>query len=442
MINRLKKNSIISSQGQNLFSVSHTDNDPVLAKAIVQALLTIFVETNLGQNRQDMENARAFIETQLEGYQQQLRKSERRIADFKAKHADVLQAGSFSGQLLSARKRETQARRAYEDAVSRRDQLMAQLANVPQFLKVQTPPQVVMTAKIELSPMKIRMQRMEENLDLLLIRYTKNHPDVISQRRAIDNLQTLIAGEKPEDNYQESKVIEAPKAEIPNALYQQLQLKISDIEPTFLGLRRALSDASNEVNRLDDLRLTAPDIETQLQDLDRDYGIIKGKFDEFLARREAARISQAAEATSDTIQFRIIAPPEVPVTPSGPNRRLLIAVVLVAGLGGGIGVSLLLGQIDSTIGTGRNLQDLFGIPVIGSVSLIVSSGRSFRRILGNVSFGITVGTLLALCAVLLLFAAQLPNLPELLKQQTWPPQISWIVDFVMQILDSNFLKEN
>ena len=82
MLERLKDNASITAQGRNLFTVGYTDKDPVLAKAVVQTLLTIFVETNLGQNRQDMENARSFIEAQLETYQQQIRDSERRIADF------------------------------------------------------------------------------------------------------------------------------------------------------------------------------------------------------------------------------------------------------------------------------------------------------------------------------------------------------------------------
>ncbi len=442
MIKRLKKNAEISSQGQNLFSVSYIDKDPVLAKAIVQALLTIFVETNLGRNRQDMENARSFIESQIEVYQQQLRDSERRIADFKAKHADVLQTGGFAARLRNARKSETQKRRAYEDAISRRDQLKEQLAKVPQFLKIQAPPQIVLAARGALSPLNARLQKMEGNLDLLMMRYTENHPDVISQKRAIDNLQTLLVERQSEesDDSPQFEWADTPKAEIPNALYQQLELKISDLEPQFFFLRRALSDASAEVSRLDDLRLIAPEIEIQQKDLDRDYGIIKGKFNEFLSRRESARISQAAEATSDTIQFRIISPPEVPLVPSAPNRKVLFAMVLVAGLGGGFGFSFLLGQIDATVGTGRKLQEHFGFPVIGNVSLITSSRRNIRKILGNVSFGMALGTLLALCAVLVLFASQLVNLPELLKQQTSLPQLAWAVEFVTELMNSSFLK--
>ncbi len=72
LLSRIERSASIRAQGRNLFTVGYIDGDPVLAKAVVQALLTIFVETNLGQNRQDMENARSFIESQLAIYQKQL----------------------------------------------------------------------------------------------------------------------------------------------------------------------------------------------------------------------------------------------------------------------------------------------------------------------------------------------------------------------------------
>jgi len=441
MLDGIKANANISAQGRNLFTVSYVDKNPVLAKAVVQALLTIFVETNLGQNRQDMENARSFIEAQLEAYQQQLRDSERRIADFKGKHGNVLQAGSFVTQLAAARKTESAAKRAYEDAVLSRDQLKAQLQRTPQFLKIDTQPQFVVTNQAA-SPEQVRLDRMQENLDNLRMRYTDNHPDVISTIRAIENLRKSMTegpetGEGGDDGDDKSAT---PKSEIPNTLYQQLELRLSEMEPTFVVLRRNMSDAETEVARLDELRLTAPEIETQLQDLERDYGIIKAKYDEFLARREAARISQAAEATTDTIQFRIVSPPQVPVRPSAPKRELLIVAVLIVALGGGAGFAFLLGQIDGTIGAGRTLTESFGVPIIGTISLISSSGDKFRRTISNTSFGVTVGTLLALCATMIVVTPELKTLSEMIKKQQLPSQLSWLTEIAAKVMDMSFLK--
>lgn len=162
LLSKIEKAASITAQGRNLFTVGFTDKDPVLAKSVVQALLTIFVETNLGQNRQDMENARSFIESQLATYQKQLQEAEARLANFRTKHADVLSSGDFSKQMAAAKSARTNAKRKYEDTVLKRDQLKAQLAVVPQFLKVQTPPQIVMSASgVVGSPETERLQQME-----------------------------------------------------------------------------------------------------------------------------------------------------------------------------------------------------------------------------------------------------------------------------------------
>lgn len=443
LLGNIEKSASIKAQGRNLFTVGFTDKNPVLAKAVVQALLTIFVETNLGQNRQDMENARSFIESQLSTYQKQLQDAEQRLAAFRTKHTDVLGAGDFTKQLAQAKGVRTKAKRDYEDTVLRRDQLKAQLAVVPQFLKVQAPPQVVM-AGTTASPEESRLEQLQQNLDQLQLRYTPNHPDVVNMQRSIKLLTEQMAkkaSEPASEKDSQKAANQVPKAEIPNTLYEQLQLRISELEPELVTMRRNLSEADAEVSRLEELRLTAPEVEIQLKDLDRDYGVIKSKFEEFLARREAARISQAAEATTDSVQFRIISPPQVPVVPAAPKRQLLFGVVLVAALGGGVGFTFLLSQLDTTFSSPNSLTDKFELPVLGSITLIVSSAQKFRRTLSNASFGMATGTLLALCGVLLVFAPQLSSLPDLLAKQPLPSQLSWLIDLVKSIANLSFMKE-
>ena len=54
----------------------------------------------------------------------------------------------------------------------------------------------------------------------------------------------------------------------------------------------------------------------------------------------------------------------LPVT---PNRLLLVTGVLVAGIGGGIVFTILLGQLDRSFSTVDQLRDL-GLPVLGGIS--------------------------------------------------------------------------
>ena len=57
---------------------------------MVQTLLTIFIESATGGSRTDMENARRFLERQIQSYEQQLRAAEKRRADFRARYIEIL----------------------------------------------------------------------------------------------------------------------------------------------------------------------------------------------------------------------------------------------------------------------------------------------------------------------------------------------------------------
>ena len=83
----------VRSEGADLFTVAHNNANPRLARDVVQSLLTIFVESNLGQNREDIETAQSFIDSQLKAYEKQLAAADQRIAEFRAENSSVLGEG-------------------------------------------------------------------------------------------------------------------------------------------------------------------------------------------------------------------------------------------------------------------------------------------------------------------------------------------------------------
>ena len=78
----------------------------------------------------------------------------------------------------------------------------------------------------------------------------------------------------------------------------------------------------------------------------------------------AARIS--ASPTSIASWRWSAETPRLPVT---PNRLLLVSGVLVAGIGGGIAFTILLGQFDRSFSRVDQLRDI-GLPVLGGISIL------------------------------------------------------------------------
>lgn len=102
----------------------------------------------------------------------------------------------------------------------------------------------------------------------------------------------------------------------------------------------------------------------------REYGVLRQKYEELLSRRESARISQAAESSSDKVQFRIIDAPQVAPKPSAPNRPLFLVGVLVFGVGAGLGLAFLLHQLDDAISDPEDVTETFHVPLLGTVSMV------------------------------------------------------------------------
>src|SRR5439155_7922909 len=132
------------------------------------------------------------------------------------------------------------------------------------------------------------------------------------------------------------------KAQIANPVYDRVKLSLVDAEMMLASAQRRLQEAQRAQDTLEQKARSMPGVQAQAQDLDRDYAVKKKNFDELLARREQARLAEAADTTADKIQFRIIDPPQVPVVPAAPNQPVLLSGVLVAAIGAALGLPILL----------------------------------------------------------------------------------------------------
>jgi polysaccharide chain length determinant protein (PEP-CTERM system associated) len=366
----------------NLLSLSYRDSDPILAKNIVQSLLTIFAEKIAGSSRAEMDSAQRFLEGEIASYRDQLRAAEKRRAELAEKYPDIVQnrapdapASDDNGSRLDqVRGAVTRAKFELADAITKRDALQKELASVPATLTVDRGPQVVVNNG-RLSPVEERLQEIRRNLDGLLLKYTENHPDVKAARQAIAQLQTEAG--KVLGGAGGQAVNTANKGQIANGVYDQIKVKLVDAESIVAALQRRLSEAESDQGKVEKIAQSAPGVLVQAQDLNRDYGVLKKNYEELVARREATQIANAADTKTEKIQFRIVDPPQVPIVPAAPNRPLLVSIVLIFGIGAGLAAPLLVMQLDRSFATLGQLRNL-GLPIVGSVSRL-SLGAAQRR---------------------------------------------------------------
>ena len=381
LFKRLASDISVTPVTLNLLALSYRDSDPVMAKNIVQSLLTIFAEKMAGSSRADMDSAQRFLDGEIASYRDQLRAAEKRRADLAEKYPDIVRnrspdapGGDDNGNRLEqAHATVGQLKLELADAVSKRDTIQKELASVPTTLTVDQGPQFIITGG-RLSPLEERLQELRRNLDGLLLKYTEEHPDVKAARHAIAQLQA-DATKSPGGGAGAGSG--ASKGQIANGAYDQIKVRLVDAEAVVAAVQRRLSEAETQEAKIEKIAKSAPQVLVQAQDLDRDYGVLKRNYTELVARRESTQIANAADTKTEKIQFRIVDPPQVPVVPAAPNRPLLVTIVLALGVGAGVVAPLLLMQLDRSFATLGQLRNL-GIPILGSVSRL-SIGAAQRR---------------------------------------------------------------
>ena len=399
----------IGQQGRNLFQISFEDTQRELTKRVVQAVMQIFVEGNLGASRKDMETTRRFLEGQIRSYERQLVEAESRLAKFKRENMGLLpgDGGTYYSQLQEMRRRQGETEAQIGEATMIRDELRAQIKDVPKFLEVsknELPGHGAGSAGPE-SDLQIRMLEMQQVIDSLLTRYTEQHPDVVTAKRRIAALQKQADGEAAAEaearkNMQtgEGEQKAGPgKTLVSNPVYEQIKLQLVQQEGVIAALKNRTEQAAKAVEKWGGMAKLVPQVEAQLAQLNRDYDIVRKGYEQIRQRQESAKLASELETKAQKVQFRIIDPPKLPVKPSGPNRPLLFGTVLVIGIGAGVAFAFLLSQVNTTFSSIQRLRSTFTLPVLGRISAIVSVRERRQRVRELVGFSLVGFFLLIAC---------------------------------------------
>ena len=382
-----------ANRGQeNLYRITYQNSNPALAKSVVQSLLTILVEGSLGSKRQDTDSAKRFIDDQLKLYEQKLTTSENLLKEFKQKNLGQMpgNGGDYFSQLGEAQKNVNEATLAVREAETRRDQLKRQLKDEEPEIENSA------TASLPANPeLDDRIQGLKKSLDQLRLGFTEQHPDIVSAKRVIAQLE--------EQKRQEAKLkkpVSAAAASL-NPYYQQLSLSLAEAEAQAASLRARVNEYNTRYNTLRQQANMVPQVETDLVQLTRDYEVNKTNYEQLLMRRGSAQMSEDMESKTDVIDFKVIDPPYVPPNPSFPNRPLLLSMVLLVALAGGAGIAFLLSQIRPVVVDRAALADITEYPVLGSVTMIWNEAQLQSRRKKLIAWAATVGSLISAYVVLL-----------------------------------------
>ena len=407
LITQLSTRIEIRNTGRdNLYTLALRDQEQDRAKRIIQSLTSIFVESSLGANRKDSDSAKSFLNEQIRRYEQKLEEGELRLKEFKLRNIETQTADGKDamGRMVDASAQLETARLQLKEAENARDAIKQQLAiergqgpsgssPLPSLL----PPPTLSAATPEIDA---RIENINRNLDSLMQRFTDQHPDVVISRRQLKELEVQKAREIEALRKAATSAAAQRPAEANTSLAtQELSRMLATAEVQAATLRTRVAEFSSRVGQSRAALKTAPQLEAEAAQLNRDYAINRKNYEDLVSRRQSAVMSGELEVASGVADFRLIDPPRVTPKPVSPNRLALLPLALAAGLGAGLALALLLSQLRPTFYDPGELRNKTGLPLLGVVSLRVDDKLKRKERGSLIRFVGATASLVALFAV-------------------------------------------
>ncbi|MDH6100024.1 polysaccharide biosynthesis tyrosine autokinase [Anabaenopsis sp. FSS-46] len=347
-------------RGTDVLQLSYRSVDPEEAKAIVNQLMSAYLENNVLTNRSQATAAREFLSKELPVVEAQVAAAELALRQFKEKYEVVLleeEAKKGVERLYEISNQITLLRAQLVDANSRSDALQNQLGlNTQQATAINT-----LSQSTAVQQVLSEYQKVQDELAVERSRLTDEHPTVVNLWEKEQALKAQLEG-RVSQTLGSSQPIREQDLQM-GQLKQALTANLVQVEVERLGLE-------NQVNVLtqafaaDEARLrTLPKLEQRQLQLQRQLQVARVVYEQMLTRFQEVQVVE----NQNVGNARIISEALLPDKSVSPRIQLNLALGGFLGFFLAFGAALLLDAVDKSVKTAEEAQQLFGYPLLGTV---------------------------------------------------------------------------
>jgi polysaccharide chain length determinant protein (PEP-CTERM system associated) len=393
IVNNLRQRITITAQPDGGIEIKATSNisgfsngqNARTAAGTVQGLIDAFNEQNLSGDRREAGQSLQFLDEELRRREVALQEAEQRRVEFDQRFMGVLPgAGTISDRMSAAQAELANLEQQIAAANGSLSGMRAQLAA--------TPPTIAGVADNSgTASGQIASLQGQLNRDLAQ-GWTESHPDVVALRQQIARLRPFAAAEARSGN----------TGGMSNPSYVSLRAMMAEREAALAAATARRNQLTSDLGQLTSRQSTEPGLAADQARLTRDYDVLKQQYDQLLANREQVRLRSDVQSRTSPLSVQVVEPPSVPNVPASPNRPIFLTAVLILGLGAGIAAAFVAGQLQTTFPTQARLAEVTGLPVLGTVSEVVTPPERRRRRQRLVWLGGAAAALAASWAVLIL----------------------------------------
>jgi polysaccharide chain length determinant protein (PEP-CTERM system associated) len=347
-----------TSETAGYFIINYTGEDPRIVTIVANKLASLFIEENLKLREQQAVGTTEFLTTELESTKEKLEAQGQTLADYKRRHMGALPEQRDTNfrileQLQTQLQRNEESVRALEDRKLLILKQMAEIENPPPA----APEKGGVTAgpQAKGSP-EARIDDLKKLLADLQSRYTDKHPDIVSTKKRIADL---------EKNKETMSVKSDPR-------YRELQVALAATNYQSKRLRDEGDKLRAQVSQYRGRVENTTQREQEMASMVQEYHNTRLQYDTLIKKSEEAQQAENLERRQKGEQFRVIDPARLPENPVQPDIPKVLLIGLFAGLGCGLGGIFVREQLDRSFRDPEDAEVTLGLKVLANVPKIGS----------------------------------------------------------------------
>jgi uncharacterized protein involved in exopolysaccharide biosynthesis len=403
----IDKRTQSATQATIAFTLTYDGERPDITQKVANELTSLFLGENLKSRERHAQETTSFLKKESEQLAQKIGVLESQLAMMKQKADGALpELTSLNMTMLNQAERELQdadreiraleERKTYLegelaslkphtpiisaggerilDSPERLKALRAQYASSIGFLSPEHPDVLRMQQEIaaleretgrHASPEEVHKKLNGERAHLasLVDRYGDEHPDVIRSRRIVASLEQELQRAA-------TVGIQASIVKPENPAYIHIQAQLSSATASLQSLQKSRDSITRRITTYADRLERTIELEPAYLDLSRGREESVRKHQEIVSRLLEAEVSKELEVQRKGERFSLIDPPDLPQKPEKPNRPAIMFLGLILAIGCGVGIGVLLEQLDRSIRGGEQLGRLAGLPPLAFIPYI------------------------------------------------------------------------
>jgi exopolysaccharide transport family protein len=358
MRTRAERDAVIDSLLANLtvtrqrltyvINISIVSENPEKAARIANAYADSYILDQLEAKFDATRQANEWLSRRLGELRQQVQDSERAVEIYRGEQGlesssgvtvSEQQLSELNAQLILARTGLAEARAKYDRA----RQIRSSGGSIESMADV------VQSGTI--SQLRQKQAELARELANLSSRYGPRHPEVVNAEAQRRDIEVQIGAEI-------SRIIGS------------LQNNVSVAETRVASLEQSLRDIRGETGESGQAMV-------QLRELEREAAANRAVYESFLNRFKETSQQQDLQVPDS----RVISSATAPLEPSHPRKGLSFALALVLSAMLGVGLAFVLEHLDNGIETGRDVEQLLGLPHLVSVPATPAEKGADRKVL-------------------------------------------------------------